>query len=120
MERLLKQLLDATYWTSLAGQRFSEYILIAAYSGVALLSLIVRLTARTGTLFGRAVENSASAARPEMKVMMKQLMIAGADLSSGASLLVIAAVIVYWGRRTKKEQPETLPESISSGPPFML
>jgi hypothetical protein len=120
MEQLLKRWRDASYWTSLAGQRFTEYLLIAAYSAVALLSLIVGLTARTGTLFGRAVENSGSAARPELKVMMKQLAVAGADLSSGASLLVIAAVIVYWGRRTRKEPPENLPVSISSGPPFML
>jgi hypothetical protein len=120
MLRLLKQWQDATYWTSLAGQRFTEYMLIAAYSAVAVLSLIVGLTAKAGTLFGRALDDAPYAARPELKAIMKQFLIASADFSAGASVLVVAAAIVYWGRRAKKVQREALQSQVSSGPPFLL
>jgi len=35
-------------------------------------------------------------------------------------VLVVAAAIVYWGRRTKKVQREALQSPVPSGPPFLL
>jgi hypothetical protein len=120
MQRLRKLWQDAAFWTGLPGNGLAEYILIAAYSGVAILSLIVGITAKAGTLLGPAVENTNYATRPELKSILKQLATASADFSSGASLLVIAALIVYWSRRGKRAQPEALAPTLPSGPPFLL
>ena len=120
MQRLRKLWLSAAFKNSLSGGRLTEYILIGAYSSVAILSLVVGLTAKAGTLFGRAVENANSAAKPELKLIIKQLVIASADFSAGASLLIVAAVIVYWSRRAKKAEREPLAPQSPSGPPFLL
>jgi hypothetical protein len=107
-------------WRSLTGGQLTEYILIGMYSSVAILSLVVGLTAKAGTLFGRAVENANYGAKPELRAMLKQLLMASADFSAGASLLVIAAAIVYWGRRGKEAKGETLQEPVPPGPPFLF
>jgi hypothetical protein len=119
MERLRKLWQDRASWNGLPGGRLTEYILIGGYSSVAILSLVIGLTAKAGTFFGRAVENANYAARPELKALLKQFMMAGADFSAGASLLVIAVAIVYWSRRVKG--PEQVPlASVPPGPPFLL
>jgi hypothetical protein len=87
---------------------------------VAILSLVLGLTAKAGTLFGRAVENANYAARPELKALLRQFKLAGADFSAGASLLVIAVGIVYWNRRVKGPEPEPLASPAPPGPPFLL
>ena len=120
MQLLGKLWQNAAFRIGLPGQRLTEYILIAAYSAVAILSLIVGITARAGTLFGRAVESTNYGTRPELKAIMKQLAIASADFSVGASLLVVAAAIVFWSRRGKKARRETLEPTVPSGPPFLL
>jgi Fe2+ transport system protein B len=99
--------------------QLTEYILIGMYSSVAILSLVVGLTAKTGTLFGRAVEN-AGYGRPELRAMLKQLVMASADFSAGASVLVIAVAIVYWGRRGKEAKGEALQSPVPPGPPFLF
>jgi hypothetical protein len=120
MERLRKLWQDRASWNGLPGGRLSEYILIGAYSSVAILSLVIGLTAKAGTFFGRAVENANYSARPELKVLLKQFMMAGADFGAGASLLVIALAIVYWSRRLKGPEPEPLASPLPQGPPFLL
>jgi hypothetical protein len=120
MHRLRKLWQDAAFWNGLPGDRLGEYILIGAYSSVAVLSLVINLTAKAGTLFGRAVENGSYSARPELKAMMKQFMTASADLSAGASLLILALGIVYWSRRAKRAQGVPLEPTVASGPPFLL
>ena len=118
MQRLRKLWQDTAFRTGLPGHRLTEYILIAAYSLVAILSLIIGITAKTGTLFGRAVEATNYGARPQWKSILKQLAMASADFSVGLSLLVIAVLIVYWSRRGKRAQPEEI--ALHSGPPFLL
>ena len=118
MQRLRKLWQDTGVRTGLPGYRLTEYILIGAYSVVAILSLIIGITAKTGTLFGRAVEATNYGARPEWKSILKQLAMASADFSVGLSLLVIAVLIVYWSRRGKRGQPEAI--ALHSGPPFLL
>jgi hypothetical protein len=118
MQRLRKLWQDTAFRTGLPGHRLTEYILIAVYSVVAILSLIIGITAKRGTLFGRAVEATNYGARPEWKSILKQLAMASADFSVGLSLLVIAVLIVYWSRRLKRAQPEEM--SLHSGPPFLL
>jgi hypothetical protein len=121
MQQLGKLRRDAVaHWKSVPSHRLVEYLLIAAYSVVAILAMIIGLTARTGTWFARAVANSDLPARPELKAIMKQLMVATADLSAGASLLVIAALIVYLGRRGKGARRDEMPTPLPSGPPFLL
>jgi len=120
MERLRKLWQDTAFLNGLAGGRLTEYILIGAYSSVAILSLVINLTAKAGTFFGRAVESGNYAARPELKATMKQLITASADLSAGASLLILAVGIVYWSRRSKRAQGETLESAAASGPPFLF
>ena len=120
MQRLRKFWRDAAFWHSLAGRRLTEYILIGAYSAVAILSLVIGLTAKAGTLFGRATENANYGAKPELKSILKQLMLASADFSAGASLLIIAVAIVYWTRRTKGAQRQSLESTVPPGPPFLL
>ncbi|MGD0297674.1 MAG: hypothetical protein ABSE86_11200 [Bryobacteraceae bacterium] len=120
MQRVRKIWQDAVGWSSLPGSRFIEYLLIGAYSAVAILSLVIGLTAKAGTLFGRAVEDASHAAKPELKALLKQFMMAGADFGAGASLLIIAVAIVYWSRRAKAPQPEQLASSVPQGPPFLL
>jgi hypothetical protein len=120
MQRLRELWKDGASWKSLAGNRLTEYILIGVYSSVAILCLIIGITAKTGTFFGRAVQDTSMAARPELKAIFKQLMIATADFGAGASLLVVAVAIVYWSRRAKRGQPESLVSPAPSGPPFLL
>ncbi len=120
MERLRKLWQDAVFWNGRPEGRLTEYILIGAYSSVAILSLVIGLTAKAGTFLGRAVENADSAARPEVKVLLKQFLLAGADFSAGASLLVIAVGIVYWNRRVKGPGREQLVSPMPQGPPFLL
>jgi hypothetical protein len=120
MQRLRKLWQDTAFRTGLPGHRLTEYVLIAAYSLVAILSLIIGITAKRGTLLGRAVEGTNYATRPEFKSIMKQLAMASADFGVGASLLVIAVLIVYWSRRGKSAQPEALASTVPSGPPFLL
>jgi len=120
MHRLRKLWQDTAFLNSLAGGRLTEYVLIGAYSSVAILSLVINLTAKAGTLFGRAVENGNYAARPELKTIMSQIITASADFSAGASVLVIAAGMVYWRRRAKRAQPEPLEPTAASGPPFLF
>jgi hypothetical protein len=119
MQRLRKLWQDGA-WNGVPGNRLTEYLLIGVYSSVAILSLIIGLTAKAGTLFGRAVDNTTFGARPEFKSIMKQFMIATADFSAGASLLVIAVVIVYWSRRGKRGEPQELASPAPQGPPFLL
>jgi hypothetical protein len=107
-------------WRRLSGGHLAEYILIGIYSLVAILSFIVGLTSKAGTLFGRAVENANYGGRPELKAMLKQLLIASADFSAGASVLVIAAGIVYWSRRGKEAKGEALQAPVPPGPPFLF
>src|ERR1035441_10567716 len=120
MERLRKVLEDWVFWYGLPGGRLNEYILIGAYSSVAILYLVIALTAKAGTFFGREVENANYAARPELKALLKQFMMAGADFSAGASLLVIAVAIVYWSRRVRGPEQEPLASPVPQGPPFLL
>ncbi|HEV8040941.1 MAG TPA: hypothetical protein VGP62_18855 [Bryobacteraceae bacterium] len=120
MQRLRNIWQDLMEWNALPGSRLMEYILIGVYSSVAILSLVIGLTAKAGTLFGRAVEDASHAARPEMKALLKQFIVAGADFGDGASLLIIAVAIVYWSRRTKAAQPEQLASTAPQGPPFLL
>ena len=116
--RRLKQLWQDTVHRT--GNRLAEYVLIAAYSLVAFLALIVGITAKNSGLFGRAVETANYAERPELKPIMSKLGAASADFGVGASLLVIAVVIVYWGRKGKREHGDTLAATLPSGPPFLL
>jgi hypothetical protein len=90
------------------------------YSSVAILSFVVGLTGKAGTLFGRAVENANYGGKPELRAMLKQLMMASADFSVGASVLVIAVAIVYWGRRGKEAKREELHAPAPQGPPFLF
>ncbi len=120
MQLLRKLWEDAAFRIGLPGQRLTEYLLISAYSAVAILSLIVGITARAGTLFGRAVDSTSYGTRPELKAILKQLAIASADFSVGASLLVVAAVIVFWSRRGRRVRREALEPTVPSGPPFLL
>jgi hypothetical protein len=106
-------------WRRLTGGHLAEYILIGMYSSVAILSFVVGLTSKAGSLFGRAVE-SANYGKPELKAMLKQLAIASADFSAGASVLVIAAAIVYWSRRGKEAKGEALQAPVPPGPPFLF
>jgi hypothetical protein len=107
-------------WRSLTGGHLTEYILIGMYSSVAILSFVVGLTTKAGGLFGRAVENANYGGKPELRAMLKQLVVASADFSAGASLLVIAAAIVYWGRRSKGAKREALQDPVPPGPPFLF
>jgi len=120
MQRLRKIWRDLVAWNGRPGSRLMEYILIGAYSSVAILSLVIGLTAKAGTLFGRAVEDASQAARPEMKALLKQFIVAGADFGDGASLLIIAVAIVYWSPRARAPQPEQLASTEPQGPPFLL
>jgi hypothetical protein len=106
-------------WRRLTGGQLAEYILIGMYSAVAILSFVVGLTAKTGTLFGRAVENGYYG-KPEVRAMLKQLALASADFSAGASVLLIAAGIVYWSRRGKAAKGEELQAPAPPGPPFLF
>ena len=117
MQRL-RQLWQDTLCRS--GKRLAEYVLIAAYSLVAILVLAVGITDKTGGLFGRAVETANYGARPELKPIMSKLGAAGADFGEGASLQVIAVLIVYWGRRAKREHRDALAATRPAGPPFLL
>jgi hypothetical protein len=103
----------------LPAQRLIEYVLIAAYAGVAILALIVGFTAKAGTLFGRAVESPNSINVQGLRPILKQLMVAGADFAAGASLLVLGATIVYWNQR-RAARRESLDRVVPSGPPFLL
>ncbi len=107
-------------WRRLTGGQLTEYILIGMYSSVAILSFVVGLTAKAGGVFGRAAENANYGGKPEFKVMLKQLLIASADFSAGASVLLIAAAIVYWGRRGKGAKREELHAPVPPGPPFLF
>ena len=118
MQRLRKFWQDMGVRTGLPSHRLTEYILIGAYSLVAILSLIIGITAKRGTLFGHAVEATNYGAKPEWKSILKQLAMASADFSVGLSLLIIAVLIVYWSRRGKRAQPQEI--TLHSGPPFLL
>jgi hypothetical protein len=120
MQRLRKFWRDAGFWHSRAGRRLTEYILIGLYSSVAILSLVIGLTAKAGTLFGRATESANYGARPDLKSILKQLMLASADFSAGVSLLIIAVVIVYWTRGAKGAQRQSMETTVPPGPPFLL
>lgn len=117
MERL-RQLWRETLCRS--GKRLAEYVLIVAYSLVAILALVLGITAKPGGLFGRAVETANYSARPELKPIMSKLGAASADIGVGASLLVMAVVIVYFGRKGKRERSDTLGATLPAGPPFLL
>ncbi len=117
MQRLRQLWLDTVCRT---GNRLAEYVLIVAYSLVAILSLVVGITAKTGGLFSRAVETANYTARPELRPIMSKLGAASADFGVGASLLVIAVLIVYWGRKSKPEPRDALAATLPSGPPFLL
>jgi hypothetical protein len=120
MQRLLKVWEGSTYWSSAAGRRLIEYLLIGTYSAVAILSFIVGLTAKAGTFFGRAAEDTSFAGRPEFRSILKQLMLATADFGAGISLLIVAAAIVYWERRRNAGQRRVLRAEMPSGPPFLF
>ena len=120
MQQLWKRWKDVAAGIGLPGHRFIEYTLMAAYSGVAILAVISGLTAKTGGLLSRTVEQGSYAAKPEFRAIFKQLLMATADFSAGASLLVIAALVLYWGRRNKGAGEEALEPPLPSGPPFYL
>lgn len=119
MELLRKFWRNIESWTGLPGRRLIEYMLLTAYSVVALLSLIIGLYAKAGTLFGPALESNTFVSRPELKSIMKHLLVASADFMVGASLLIIAGGIVFWSQR-KAPQPEALDRVLPTGPPFLL
>jgi hypothetical protein len=120
MQRLRKLWRDVAARTGLPGHRLIEYILMAAYSGVGILAVILGLTAKAGGLLGRTVEHTGYAARPELRSVLKELLTAGADFSAGASLLVIAGLILYWSQRVKAARREAMEPPLPSGPPFLL
>jgi hypothetical protein len=106
-------------WRKVTDGHLAEYLLIGMYSSVAILSFVVGLAPKAGTLFGRAAEN-ANYGKPELRAMLKQLLLASADFSAGASVLLIAAGIVYWGRRGKEQKREALQAPVPPGPPFLF
>jgi hypothetical protein len=120
MQRLRKLWQSVAFWNGLPDGRLAEYILIGAYSSVAIFAPVAGLTAKAGTLFGRAVEMGNSAAKPEFKALLKHLMIASADFGAGASLLILAVALVYWKRRTKGAGQEPMEPAAQSGPPFLF
>lgn len=119
MQLLRKHWKDLETWTGVPEHRLIEYVLVAGYAIVALLALIVGLTAKAGSRFGPAIESNPLAGRPEFKSMMKTLLFASEDFMVGASLLVLAAGIVVWGRRDGAP-PRPLDRVVPSGPPFLL
>jgi len=92
--------------------------MITAYAGAAIFATIVAVTGKAGRVFGPLAE-AAAPVKPELRPILKQMMLAGVDVGSGASLFVVAVVIVYWGRR-KNERRAALDHAIQSGPPFLF
>ena len=119
MQLLRKQWRDLESWTGLPEHRLIEYVLMAGYGIIALLSLIIGLTAKAGSRFGPAIESNPLGGRPEFKAIMKTILFASEDFMVGASLLVLAAGIVVWSRR-KGAPPRPLDRVVPSGPPFLL
>ncbi len=118
MQRLRKLWQDVGARTGLPGHRLIEYMLMATYSGVAILSVIMGLMAKTGGILGGTIGHASYTAKPEFRSVLNQMLVAIADFSAGASLLVIAGLILYWSRRGKKAPGETLDPPLPSGPPF--
>jgi hypothetical protein len=120
MHRLEKLWQSVTAWYGLPDRKLTEYILIGAYSSVAIFALVAGLTAKAGSLFGRAVETGNYSGKPEFQALLKKLMLAGADFGAGVSLLVVAIALVYWNRRAKRITHAPLESAIETGPPFLF
>jgi hypothetical protein len=120
MHRLRKLWQRVAAWYQLPDRKLTEYILIGAYSSVAIFALVAGLTAKAGSLFGPAVESGNYAAKPEFKALLKHLVAASADFGAGASLLVMAIALVYWNRRTKRIAREPMESAAETGPPFLF
>jgi len=120
MHRLRKLWQSAVAWYGLPDRRLTEYLLIGAYSSVAVFALVAGLTARAGSLFGPAVESGNYGAKPEFKALLNHLVTASADFGAGASLLVMALALVYWNRRTKRSVREPMESVAETGPPFLF
>ena len=102
----------------LTGEQILESLLITGYAGAALFAMVVAITGKAGHMFGPIAE-AATPVKPELRPILKQMMLASVDFGSGASLFVIAVIIVYWGRR-KNESRQALDHAIQSGPPFLF
>jgi hypothetical protein len=120
MHRLRKLWQNMTAWYGLPDRKLTEYILIGAYSSVAIFALVAGLTAKAGSLFGPALETGNYAGKPEFQALLKKLMLASADFGAGASLLVMAVALVYWNRRTKGSAREAMESAAETGPPFLF
>jgi hypothetical protein len=120
MHRLEKLWRSLTAWYGLPDRKLTEYILIGAYSSVAIFALVAGLTAKAGSLFGPALKTGNYAGKPEFQALLKKLMLASADFGAGASLLVMAIALVYWNRRTKRSVQEPLESVAETGPPFLF
>lgn len=120
MHRIGKLWQSVVAWYGLPDSRRTEYILIGAYSSVAICALVAGLTAKAGSLFGPAVETANYAAKPEFKALLKQLMLASADFGAGALLLVMAVALVYWNRKAKRIAREPIESAAQTGPPFLF
>lgn len=118
MQRLRTLWERVTAWYRLPDRKMTEYILIGAYSSIALLALVAGLTPQTRAFFGPSLANSA--AKPEFKALLGKLLNAGADFAAGASLLVMAIAMVYWNRRGKPLVQEPVESAAQSGPPFLF
>lgn len=103
--------------TGIKGRRVAEYALVAGYIGLSVLAVTLGLTAKAGSLFARSAPQD-NLTRPELRAAIKQVAIAGADLSAGAGLLIIAVFLLYWSRRSKATRPEAL--AARPGPPFFF
>lgn len=101
-------------------QRLVESLLIFTYALVAILTLVAAHLRKAGVLFGRAADSGLDSARPEVSSVLNHLMHAGADFTASASPLVLALVIVYWGRRRRGPRRETPDQPVVSGPPFLF
>jgi hypothetical protein len=120
MHQLQKLWQRVTAWYGLPDRKLTEYLLIGAYSSVAIFALVAGLTSKTGSLFGPAVETGNYAAKPEFQALLKKLMLASADFGAGVSLLVVAVALVYWNRRTKRSAREPMESAAETGPPFLF
>jgi hypothetical protein len=120
VRRLGKLWDDLTVWTGQPGHRLLEYVLMAGYSGVAILAVFIGLTGKAGTLFGPAFEQSTYRARPEFRQIIEQLAIASGDFSAGVLLLIIGILSLWWTRRGKAGRRKVLDAPLPSGPPFLL
>ncbi|HLK22479.1 MAG TPA: hypothetical protein VKT81_26215 [Bryobacteraceae bacterium] len=118
MQRLQTLWERVAAWYGLPDRKMTEYVLIGAYSSIALFALVAGLTPKTRALFGPAMANHA--AKPEFNALLNKLLNAGADFAAGASLLVIAVGLGYWNRRAKPMVQEPMASPAQSGPPFLF